>query len=97
MPSAQVAGEGESILRVMGTVTALDLVAARAKHAAWLGAVRPVFLPQEREQGAEGSGRKAVTSGAIRIHGMRHPILLQVPYTLETKPSPAASALCPRL
>lgn len=79
----QVAEQGESILQVMGTVTALDLVAARAKHAAWLGAVRPAFLPEERGLAAEGLGPKAGGAvGAVRIRGMRHPILLQVPYAL---------------
>lgn len=67
--------EGESILEILDTVTALDLVDARAKHAKWLSAVRPSFLPEEEADTAYSATN---TVGALSIRGMRHPLLLQV-------------------
>ncbi len=47
----QVAQNTRSIGVLLRAVTALDIASARAKHAAWAGAVRPVFLtPEEAEQ-----------------------------------------------
>jgi hypothetical protein len=53
---------------LLDAVTALDIVAARANHAAWLGAVRPAFLPS-----SSGS-----SSSPVYMPGARHPLLMQV-------------------
>ena len=74
----QVVEEGESILEILDTVTALDLVDARAKHAKWLSAVRPSFLNEEEALSASAADSAV---GALSIRGMRHPLLLQVPRT----------------
>ena len=65
----QVAEQGDRILAILRSVTALDIVAARAKHARWASATRPAF------QHASGSHCADV---AVSITGMRHPLLLQV-------------------
>lgn len=53
---------------MLEAVTEVDLVAARARHAAWLQSTRPTFLsPQEAQE-----------RGAVSIHGLRHPLLLEV-------------------
>ncbi|KAK9844214.1 hypothetical protein WJX81_008230 [Elliptochloris bilobata] len=66
--------------QVLDAVTALDIATARAKHAAWLGAVRPRLLrPGEAE-----------ARGCVRVRGMRHPLLLQ--RALPPLPEPPAAA-----
>ena len=52
---------------------ALDVVAARAKHAQWASAARPVFV---RDPAPDRGG------DAVSIVGLRHPLLLQVLNTL---------------
>ena len=50
-PRLQVAKNARSIGFLLRAVAALDIASARAKHAAWAGAVRPTFLtPEEAEQ-----------------------------------------------
>ena len=61
-------------------MTALDIATARARHAAWLGAVRPRLLrPHE-----------ANDTGCVRVRAMRHPLLLQ--RALPPLPVPPAAA-----
>lgn len=66
----QVTQEGDGIDAALRGVTALDVVAARAGQAVWCGAVRPHFL----------TPREAAEMGPVRVPGMRHPLLLQVPW-----------------
>lgn len=49
------------------TLTSLDIVAARARHAEWLTAVRPQFLGTDQEEGP----------GCVSVHAACHPLLLQ--------------------
>ena len=72
MPPSQVAEAGDRILAILRSVTALDIVAARAKHARWASATRPAFLRP---------GASCSADGVVSIFGMRHPLLLQVPAT----------------
>lgn len=61
-------------------MTALDIATARARHAAWLGAVRPRLLrPPEADD-----------CGCVRVRSMRHPLLLQ--RALPPLPEPPAAA-----
>ena len=65
----QVAEQGGRVLAILRSVMALDLVAARARHARWASAARPEFVPD----------RVPDTAGlSLSIAGMRHPLLLQV-------------------
>ena len=44
MVSVQVKASTLNLQRLLKAVTALDIATARARHAAWLQAVEPVFL-----------------------------------------------------
>ena len=69
LPALQVAEQGDRILAILRSVMALDLVAARARHARWASAARPRFvLDPAPDAGGD----------AIGIAGLRHPLLLQV-------------------
>ncbi len=51
MVSFQVKASTLNLQRLLKAVTALDIATARARHAAWLQAVKPVFLsPDEAAQ-----------------------------------------------
>ncbi|KAF6262465.1 hypothetical protein COO60DRAFT_628397 [Scenedesmus sp. NREL 46B-D3] len=58
---------GPALQELLGAVTALDIVAARAKHSAWLGAVRPAFS----------SATSSSSSSPVYVPGARHPLLMQ--------------------
>ena len=80
----QVAQHAGAIERVLEAITALDLATARARHAAWLGAVRPSFL----------SAEDATAQGLVRIPRAWHPLLLQP--CLPPLPAPPVVDLPPR-
>ncbi len=51
MVPIQVKASTLNLQRLLKAVTALDIATARARHAAWLQAVKPVFLsPDEAAQ-----------------------------------------------
>ena len=51
MVFVQVKASTLNLQRLLKAVTALDIATARARHAAWLQAVKPVFLsPDEAAQ-----------------------------------------------
>ncbi len=51
MVSIQVKASTLNLQRLLKAVTALDIATARARHATWLQAVKPVFLsPDEAAQ-----------------------------------------------
>ncbi len=64
--------------QVLESVTALDVAAARAAHAAWLGGARPRLL------------RPGAAGGCVAVRGMRHPLLLA--RALHPLPAPPAAA-----
>jgi len=64
--------------QVLESVTALDVAAARAAHAAWLGGARPRLL------------RPGAAGGCVAVRGMRHPLLLA--RALRPLPTPPAAA-----
>lgn len=66
--NVQIAESAVGIEAVLQGITALDVVAARAKHAAWCSAARPSFSDEE----------EAERDGPVRVPSMRHPVLLQV-------------------
>ena len=66
--------------QVLEAVTALDIATARARHAAWLGAMRPRLL----------RAHDADARGCVRVRAMRHPLLLQ--RALPPLPEPPAAA-----
>jgi len=57
-----------SLLRLLDCAVQLDLACARAKHAAWLGAAKPVL---RRINNLEGRPHQ------IELPGLRHPLLLE--------------------
>jgi DNA mismatch repair protein MutS2 len=42
--SAMLARRGPQLAALLGAVAELDVTAARARHAEWIGGVRPVFV-----------------------------------------------------
>uniref|UniRef100_A0A383W1M4 DNA mismatch repair proteins mutS family domain-containing protein n=1 Tax=Tetradesmus obliquus TaxID=3088 RepID=A0A383W1M4_TETOB len=67
--SQLLVARGAALQELLGAVTALDIVAARAKHASWLGAVRPAFTSS--------SGSSSSSSSPMHMPGARHPLLMQ--------------------
>eukprot|EP00887_Chlorella_sp_A99_P006230 scaffold3.g6230.t1 len=65
--SQLVAAHAPRVHEVVAAIAALDVAVARARHAAWLGAVRPRFL----------GGAEAAVEGAVSIPSALHPLLLQ--------------------
>jgi DNA mismatch repair protein MutS2 len=74
--SAAVGGQSGALRRLVNAVTALDVAAARARHAAWLGAVEPRFSGPE----------EAAREGPVRVARALHPLLLQP--SLPPPPAP---------
>ncbi|KAL0032477.1 hypothetical protein WJX77_002790 [Trebouxia sp. C0004] len=56
-----------NLQRLLKAVTALDIATARARHAAWLQALKPVFL----------SADEAAQTGCIHARAVYHPLLLE--------------------
>ncbi|KAF8057679.1 NPC1 [Scenedesmus sp. PABB004] len=85
--SCLLAQRAPGLQALLESVTQLDLVAARAKHAAWLGAVRPEFTGDASSGGGAGSGApgggapldalQAPGASPLFLPGARHPLLLQ--------------------
>lgn len=51
--TAMVVGKEKKIKCILASVTALDIATARAKHAAWLGAVEPILQQVQQQQEGE--------------------------------------------
>ena len=65
--SLLIAQNAGSLYRALSALTQLDIISARAKHAAWVGATRPMFVGWEG--GTEGI--------LLRFEGALHPILME--------------------
>ena len=65
--AAGLATSNRAVTQALEGATALDIVRARARHAAWLQGVRPAFLTPEA----------ASKEGCVQITDARHPLLLQ--------------------
>ncbi|EFJ04981.1 hypothetical protein SELMODRAFT_236869 [Selaginella moellendorffii] len=63
--ASRVAASAASILEQLNAIMLLDLACARAKHAKWLGAVKPAFFESKSE------------SKGVIIEEIRHPLLLE--------------------
>ena len=75
-------------MQALEGATALDIVRARARHAAWLQAARPRFLAPVEAAG----------EGWVRIQAARHPLLLQPSLApLPRQPPPPSSPPCSAL
>lgn len=66
----------------MHALVQLDIIHARARHAQWVGGVRPRFLTAEEEQ----------EDLQVCIPGAVHPILLEQ----ALKPTPEPPSVCKR-
>jgi DNA mismatch repair protein MutS2 len=87
--SAMVVKKEKKIRCILASVTALDIASARAKHAAWLGAVEPTLqnhLDTSQIQGfCDDSTSTTPTTetlplnavGPVHIAGVVHPLLMQ--------------------
>ncbi|KAL0040772.1 hypothetical protein WJX79_005089 [Trebouxia sp. C0005] len=71
-----------NLQRLLKAVTALDIATARARHAAWLQAVKPVFLSVD----------EAAQTGCIQAKAVYHPLLLE-PSLPPLKEPPATEAV----
>lgn len=80
--SSRIAGEFVNINNMLERIMAIDLACARAAHACWLGAVRPMFT----QEGTIGSTHVELDtrieisepqSSFVDIESIRHPLLLQ--------------------
>ena len=66
--SALVAADTARLRAILGSIAALDVACARARHGAWLGATAPPrFL----------SAQEAAAGGPVRLPRSWHPLLLQ--------------------
>lgn len=86
--SRQLAAARPGLEQLLGAVTALDVVAARAAHAAWLGGVRPRFTPWG---GEPGPGQPL-----LQVPGALHPLLL-APALAPLPRAPSRGDLTPDL
>jgi DNA mismatch repair protein MutS2 len=71
---------------VLSAVTALDIVAARAKHARWCNGVRPLLLDAAS---SSNSSMGDNTPSPLALPGAKHPLLLQP--SLPPLPRPPSS------
>lgn len=63
-------------LQALEGITTLDIARARARHAKWVGGVRPSFLPDS--SGPDVDGEQGQPSlGCVHIQNAFHPLLLQ--------------------
>ena len=82
--SAEVAGQGESVKRVVDRMAELDLIFARAHYALATEAVEPAFVEwrsfpppkrKKREDGNEAASELHHPGSTVWIRGARHPLL----------------------
>jgi hypothetical protein len=88
--SRQLAAARPGLEQLLGGVTALDVVAARAAHAAWLGGVRPRFTQWSRDRG------QGPAQPPLQVPGALHPLLL-APALSPLPRAPARGDLTPDL
>jgi dsDNA-specific endonuclease/ATPase MutS2 len=88
--TAMVAKKEKKIKCILASVTALDIASARAKHAAWLGAVEPVLKTavqgeediinstnDDSTMYAKETTTDPLKTGLVHIAGVVHPLLMQ--------------------
>jgi DNA mismatch repair protein MutS2 len=74
--SAALGRRGAALAGMLEAVAVLDAAAARARHAAWLGGVRPAFVGAGEADGGGGGGDPDGAS-PIWVPGALHPLLLE--------------------
>ncbi|GFR51258.1 hypothetical protein Agub_g13562, partial [Astrephomene gubernaculifera] len=80
--SGMLGSRAPQVLSLLSAAVQLDVVAARAAHACWLGAVRPEFVAAEAEE-EEGEGEEEGCSSSssscppLHLPGAMHPVLMQ--------------------
>ncbi|KAH9294149.1 hypothetical protein KI387_040640, partial [Taxus chinensis] len=81
--ASRIASEGAKIINVLQRVVVIDLAFARAGHACWQGAVRPIFTRKEQTAGSNfvEMGKNIEINETqcsfVDIEGIQHPILLE--------------------
>lgn len=83
-PVRQMGSRAEQLHALVGAVTALDVVAARAGHSAWIGGVRPQVTDPDAGTGTGAASSSSSSGGGgsqgsscLFIPGARHPVLMQ--------------------
>ena len=104
-----ISTRAKHIRSLLTAVAALDVAAARAGHARWLGAlgIRPSFISRGDEweqsggsatggsapEGVEGSRSRQLES-PLSVPGALHPVLLELSLAPLPEPPSVRSALC---